>query len=151
MSHPANTIAQVILSMSNPEVGDTISNLKLQKLLYYCQGFSLALHDKPLFNEEIEAWQYGPVVPFVYHIYKANGYNGIIPDESFDYTKHITEEEFGLIKEVYEVYGQFSALKLMNMTHNESPWSETKINQTIPLDILKKYFSTLINKDGGQA
>ena len=151
MPHSANIIAQVIISLSNPEVGDTISNLKLQKLLYYCQGFSLALHNKPLFNERIEAWQYGPVVPDVYHNYKSFSYNAIMPDENFDYSKHITEEEFALIREVYDVYGQFSALKLMTMTHNELPWSETKINQVIQHDILQKYFSTLITKDGGQA
>ena len=49
---------------------DKITNLKLVKLCYIAQGLSLALLDKPLFSEPIEAWQYGPVVPSVYHEFK---------------------------------------------------------------------------------
>jgi uncharacterized phage-associated protein len=50
-----------------------MSNLKLQKLMYYAQGFSLVLFNKPLFPERIEAWIHGPVIPAVYHKYKGYG------------------------------------------------------------------------------
>ena len=61
MTYAANDIARYILTLSTPEVGDIISNLKLQKLLYYVQGFHLAIENEPLFMEDIQAWQYGPV------------------------------------------------------------------------------------------
>ncbi len=54
------------------EVAD-ISNLKLQKLLYYCQAYSYALMGKPMFAEDMEAWDYGPVVPSIYQEYKKYG------------------------------------------------------------------------------
>ena len=57
--------------------GDLITNLKLQKLLYFAQGWFLALYDTPLFKEEIQAWIHGPVVATVYHSYKGFGYGPI--------------------------------------------------------------------------
>ena len=59
--HTVDQIANYFLSLSDPEIGDGISNLKLQKLCYYAQGFYLAQHDTPLFEDTIEAWQHGPV------------------------------------------------------------------------------------------
>jgi uncharacterized phage-associated protein len=50
------------LKLSQPDIGDVISNLKLQKLLYYAQGFYLAIYGKALFEEDIVAWEHGPVV-----------------------------------------------------------------------------------------
>ena len=55
------------------EAGDTISNLKMQKLLYYAQGHFLATYKKPLFDDKIEAWKYGPVVKEVYDKFKIYG------------------------------------------------------------------------------
>ena len=61
MSYNVFDIADKIIaaSSSQAEVGDVMTNLKLQKLLYYMQGFHLAVFDTPLFDEDIEAWQYG--------------------------------------------------------------------------------------------
>jgi Uncharacterized phage-associated protein len=99
MAHKASDIAKIILKLSNPDVGDIISNLKLQKLLYYVQGFALAMYDKPLFDEDIEAWMYGPVVPCVYQEYKEFGSGAIEFDSDFEIPKTITEEDISLIKE----------------------------------------------------
>lgn len=138
MSYKATDIAKKIISLSNPEIGDGISNLKLQKLLYYCQGVYLALNNEPLFDEEIEAWQYGPVVPPVYHEYKDCG-SQYIPSLSTAEIE-MKAEDFEIIKEVYEVFGQFSALKLMEMTHNENPWAETPVNTIIPKEKISDFF-----------
>jgi uncharacterized phage-associated protein len=144
MSIPANDIAKVILSFSDPEVGDVITNLKLQKLLYYCQGFHLAMFEKtPLFGEKIFAWQYGPVVKEVYHNYKENGSTGIILENKVD-TGIVTKKQLKLIKEVYKVYGQYSALRLMDMTHKEAPWQKTEIGEEITHKKMYEYFTTLV-------
>ena len=52
-------VAEYFLSKSEVDAGDVITNLKLQKLVYYAQGFSLAINNRPLFNEQIRAWQHG--------------------------------------------------------------------------------------------
>lgn len=141
MAHKALDIAKAILKLADPEYGDIMSNLKLQKLLYYVQGFSLAMYDRPMFEEDVLAWEYGPVVSEVYQEYKKCG-SGAIPYDNTDISTEINDEEKGLIIEVYDVYGQFSALKLMNMTHNESPWVNTGKNQVISHESMKEYFKT---------
>lgn len=117
---------------------DFISNLKLQKLLYYAQGIHSALYDEPLFTESIEAWQYGPVVDAVYQKYKANGADGIKdftpPEENFKPTEETT------LQFVQNAFGQFSAWKLAEMTHEEMPWKDTPRNEVIPLERIHSYF-----------
>ncbi len=141
--HTAAQVAKWVLAhnriATDEEGAEYISNLKLQKLLYYAQGVFLAVTDKPLFDDDIVAWLQGPVVESVYHQYKANGAQGIPFDEDFDFSE-FTPEENELLTEVYDVFGQYSALKLRNMTHEETPWKETKQNDVIPLQIIKDYF-----------
>src|SRR5260364_350033 len=66
-------VANYFLTLVEEEVGDALSNLKLQKLVYYAQGFHLALFSRPLFENAIEAWTHGPVIPGLYHAYKQYG------------------------------------------------------------------------------
>ena len=66
MAYKALQIAQLLLSKAAEGNQELMSNLKLQKMLYYEQGFHLAAFDTPLFDENIEAWMFGPVVPEVY-------------------------------------------------------------------------------------
>ena len=141
--HTAAQVAKWFLAhnriATDEEGAEYISNLKLQKLLYYAQGAFLAVTNEPLFDDNIVAWLHGPVVESVYHQYKANGAQGIPFDEDFDFSE-FTPEENELLTEVYDVFGQYSALKLRNMTHEETPWKETKQNDIIPLQIIKDYF-----------
>lgn len=138
-------VAQCFLYLDGINEGDGISNLKLQKLVYYAQGFYSAIFDKPLFNEEISAWTHGPVVPKLYHQYKQHSRNHIPPINNFD-TGSLTKDEFELIEEVYDVFGQYSAWKLRNMTHEESPWLEHEADAgVIPKEAISEYFKTRIN------
>jgi uncharacterized phage-associated protein len=144
MIHDASEIAHVFLRLSHPECGDLISNLKLQRLLYYAQGFHLALYDAPLFSDPIEAWNYGPVVPSVYREYNHHGSGALPVEHSTDIHQHITDEQLNLIQEVYEVYGQYSGLKLMHITHQEDPWKTTTAGpgNVIDPEKMKRYFKT---------
>lgn len=138
-------VANYFLSLPNEDIGDSISNLKLQKLVYYSQGFSLALYDKPLFAEHLKAWEHGPVAPTLYAKYKPLGATPIPIPEDIDFSKY-DEQTKGLLNEVYEEYGQFSAWKLCEMSHEEEPWIKGKhrASKTIQNNDLKKYFSTLV-------
>jgi uncharacterized phage-associated protein len=145
MPPSASEIGKYLISLVDEDEGDSISNLKLQKLLYYSQGFYLAMFDKPLFHEAIKKWLHGPVVPQVWHEYKEYG-SGPIPVRSVDceaYTPQVRE----LLDEVFAVYGQFSATKLRNMTHNEPPYLQAADNEAISHDVMKEFFKTLVIED----
>lgn len=116
---------------------DNISNLKLQKLLYYAQGSYLALREKRLFDDDIVAWKHGPVVENVYHKFKRFGANGI---NEFDRQVNIDEDTEGILVEVYNIFGKYSAWGLREMTHQEDPWKNAEPNHKISIDSIKKYF-----------
>lgn len=139
----ASQVAEYILSNSNPQEGDIISHLKLQKLLYYCQGFHLAIRNAPLFSESIHHWDHGPVVPDLYYQYKKYGNAALPIPENFD-DSVITQSEKEVIDEVLTVYGQFSAWKLRNMTHDEPPWKDTDDCDEITHRQLIAYFSSQV-------
>lgn len=146
MAYDVNEIAKKIISKVDLDAGDAMTNLKLQKLLYYMQGFHLAMFDKPLFDNEIEAWMYGPVVPAVYENYSPQGKNLLYNEEGYTPIQ-LQDEEEDLFNQVYEAYGQFSAVKLMNMTHDETPWKSVEIGKgnIISHKLLKDYFITRLN------
>jgi uncharacterized phage-associated protein len=146
MKTTASNIAKILVSFSNPSYGDGITNLKLQKLLYYSQGAFLAINKKILFDDNIIAWQYGPVVPSVYREYRKYG-NGVIDPKQHSDFKNLSKEKMKLLREVYDIFGQFSALRLMEMTHSERPWLNADINQVIDTKEIKKYFEEHYIKD----
>jgi uncharacterized phage-associated protein len=141
MAYKALDIANKIISKTDLEHGDTISNLKLQKMMYYQQGFHLAYFGTPLFDEDIVAWQYGPVVPSVYKEYKSFESNSISTSKE---GISLSDDEEELFNNVYEEYNQFSAVALMKMTHEESPWKTTEINSVISRDKMMSFFKTQI-------
>jgi len=137
----AITIANAFIAFSDPEKGDIISNLKVQKLLYYAQGIYLAVYNEPLFEEDIIKWQYGPVVPTVYSSLKRYGSEAIPVDDAFDFSV-FNKNQMDVLQEINMVFGQFSAIRLMNMTHQEPPYNNTLLRGVITHQELIKYFST---------
>lgn len=132
----AKDIANYFLFKAQQDSQELISNLKVQKLVYYAQGLHLAINDKPLFNEAIEAWQYGPVVPDLYHFYKNYEANGIPADNKFDplVIDSVTRE---FLDEIYDVFGQYSAVRLMEMSHDDKCWSEAGVGNIISHEAMK--------------
>lgn len=116
-----------------------ISNLKLQKLLYYAYGCYLAMFGEKLFDDSIVAWEHGPVVKSVYYKYKDNGSSSI---SEFDQPMcEFSNRELSVLEWVYKEFGQYTAWALRNMTHEEAPWKTTNLNNVIGDDIIKKYFT----------
>ena len=143
-------VAQYFLAQMDEDAGDLISNLKLQKLVYYAQGFALALYGRPLFPERIEAWTHGPVVPELYREYKPYGSDAIPCPGEADFSIYDAQTR-DLLDEVYAVYGQFSAWKLRDMTHSEPPWRDTVPGQEIRHDDLRGYFATRVARESETA
>jgi uncharacterized phage-associated protein len=141
-------VASYFLSLQDEEIGDTITNLKLQKLLYYAQGYYIALRGKKLFPERIEAWEHGPVVPEVYQKYKKYRANSI--RHEFIELDNYSEDEIEVLDAVNKYIGQYSAWKLRNMTHEEPPWKKAygrSLNNEITETDLREYFLTLITDE----
>lgn len=128
---------------ANASQGDPMTNLRLQKLLYFAQGWHLARHDRPLFEEEMQAWKLGPVVPEVYEAYRAYGNGGLhsaVPKEDV-----FLPEEFETLLDVYSQYSDFSTSKLVDMTHEaNTPWqiafSSGGVGSIIQKNAVKEYF-----------
>lgn len=127
MSAPytALDIARWILAGVDRDSGDSITHLKLQKLIYYVQAWSLALRDKPLFEEDMQAWAHGPVADSVFQEYRDYGFEAIPAPTT---VPEILNEDAEHIMEVVNVYSEHSAKVLERMTHNEQPWLEARKN-----------------------
>ncbi len=114
----AKQVANAIIDFCNKH-GDFISNLKLQKLIYYAQAWYLALYNKPLFDEPLEAWVHGPVQPAVYRRFKSCGYHPIgLPKPAVTLSVKVVKH----IEEIMKVYGGLSAFVLERHVHSEKPW-----------------------------
>ena len=149
MAYNAIDIAKKIICMTDVEHGDSVTNLKLQKLLYYMQGFHLAFFGVPFFNEAIEAWTYGPVVPVVFQEFKKYKKRDINPGNFEDHLV-LTHEQQEMFDMVYREYSQFSAVALMNMTHTEGPWKNHDIGDVISTEELQSFFLTQIERNDQQ-
>lgn len=141
------SVANELLRLASNSQGDLMTNLKLQKMLYYQQGFHLAYFGTPLFEEVIEAWKYGPVVPVAYRHYEHNGRNGIEPDKDL-FLEFCNKEERNLFLRVYDIYSRYSAYGLMEMTHNESPWKDTPVGvgNVISHEKMESFFKTRLTE-----
>ena len=149
MAYNAIDIAKKIICRTDVEHGDSVTNLKLQKLLYYMQGFHLAFFGTPFFNEAIEAWTYGPVVPVVFQEFKKYKKRDINPTNYVD-SLMLTEDEQQMFDLVYGEYNQFSAVALMHITHNEGPWKNHDLGDVIPNEELREFFLTQIERNDKQ-
>lgn len=137
----AKLLIEIAASQSKAGSGDLMTNLRLQKLLYFVQGWSLARRGKPLFDAPLEAWQYGPVVPEVYRAYSSNGNRGIESSGDFDATA-LTPEECDLVLDVMREYGKYSTGMLVELSHAPgAPWSRAKQSCVIPQEQIQAYFA----------
>ena len=104
--------------------GEGISNLKLQKILYFAQAAYLALNgkDSPLFEDDIVAWKYGPIVESVYKKLKANKAAPIKKPTDKSYLDTLDSEKIKFLEDVWELFGKYSAAKLVQLSHDHTPW-----------------------------
>jgi uncharacterized phage-associated protein len=103
--------------------GIAVSNLKLQKLLYYSEAWSLALRGESFFSDPIEAWVHGPVVADVFHLYKDSRWSPIAEVKT---AAALDDEALSHIGAVIDAYGTLSAADLERLTHSEDPWMHAR-------------------------
>lgn len=128
----------------------SISTIKLQKLVYYSQAWSLVWDDKPLFHERIEAWVNGPVVPDLFYLHKGlfSIDKDLIPVGNH---RKLSEEQRITVDAVLEYYGDKSAQWLVQLSHSEDPWVNAraglrdcdKCHREIRLEDMAMYYGGL--------
>lgn len=142
-------VATIVIGMQ-AQVGKETTNLSLQKLVFYCQAYHLAFTDEPLFNEDVEAWMYGPVIPVVYEEYKKYGTKPIEPQEfDFEDFKSINDESLEIISLVLSRHGELTPMQLVNMTHQQKPWKDAYRlgkNSVIQKSAMQEYYKNSIVK-----
>lgn len=160
MLYSPKSIANYFLDLAKAH-GEQLTPMKLQKLVYYAVGWYAGYTGTPLVDEAIEAWQYGPVIPSLYHEFKCFGSSPI--------TRKATEFVHGLelrespppedlnlrkfLENVWSSYGQFTGIRLSEMTHaSGSPWDETWQEAggvrgvDIPFSRIADYFKKAVEK-----
>jgi len=164
MPYEAKAIANYFIDLAKRD-GRELTPMKLQKLIYFAHGWSLAIYGKPLIDEQVEAWRFGPVISSIYHEFKRFGSQSIT-----DYAKGIEldkgnilnsrivvpevrpddAETKALLDKIWEIYGGYTAVQLSNATHLPgTPWEKvwgtngaprgTDIDQ----ELIKDYFIRL--------
>jgi uncharacterized phage-associated protein len=138
-------VARHILDTLGP-----MSGMKLQKLVYYSQAWSLVWDQRPLFNEVIAAWANGPVCPPLYHKHKGSF---AVPALFIDNgePERLDADAKATIKAVLDFYGDKSAQWLSDLTHRETPWKEArgdlspddKESPVITHDAMRRYYGSL--------
>ena len=101
-----------------------LSTMKLQKLCYYAQAWSLVWDDRPLFNEEFEAWANGPVCPDLFFF--SQGSFSIKSEDMCGDSSNLSPSQLNTIDSVIDYYGNKNAQWLSQLTHMEAPWKEAR-------------------------
>ena len=143
----ANDIAGWIVRYSANDLGVSVDPMSLEKLTYYSQAFHLALNERALFREDIQAWKWGPVIPSVYHRYKSYGSEPIVlPDEDQAQPLEASTEAF--LVQVIGFFGQHTATNLSRATHLEEPWLDASREQINVIDeaTLRSYYRSLMDE-----
>lgn len=137
-------VAEYILSKCG-----RISTMMLEKLTYYCQAWSLAWFHTPLFPQQFQAWEHGPVCRNLFEQHKGRF---VVSCGDIGTTKpELSDTEKRLIDNVLAVYGDQDPEWLSELTHSERPWKETRGNlpdhahssKVIDISLIEEYYSSI--------
>ena len=137
-------VSKYILNSIGP-----ISAMKLEKLAYYCQAWSIVWDERPMFNERIEAWASGPVIPDLFNQHR--GRYILSTDDINGNPENLDADAIDTINAVIEFYGNKTAQVLSDLTHSEDPWLNARgdlpdgviCNHEITLGALEEYYSSI--------
>lgn len=170
MTYDPRALANYVLD-ATAERGVSVTNMALNKILYFSHGWHLAVHDAPLISVSFEAWDYGPVLPLLYHQFKGFGDREIstratqidlASGRNVEVEYRLAEEPRDHLDVMIEFYGPKSGPTLSHLSHDPAgPWATVRQSANhpsmlIPDDLIKAYFSLKLrsrkgNVDGFQA
>ena len=146
-------VARHFLSLSQQESAklgqeSDLTHLKLQKLLYYAQAWSLVFNDEPLFPEEIQAWERGPVTPVVWATFTKYERKPIAPETEARECRALSQRQRELLQYVWNSYKDYQPRDLSSRTHLERPWLEAykpgpdrRCENPITLQAMKDFYT----------
>jgi uncharacterized phage-associated protein len=143
------TVADDILKLAKRD-GKEITPLQLMKLVYISHGWCLAIHNKDLFSDTIQAWKYGPIIPNLYRATKAFDGRAIPLTKISDSALTISGVASDIIRQVWNKYGGLSDYTLSKLTHEDNaPWSlvysDTKYYVKIDNELIRHYYLGLLS------
>lgn len=163
MPDSPEAIANWIIDRSEKSDVDDLTHLKLQKLVYFCHGWSAGIMGAPLASSQVEAWKHGPVFPSLYESCMGFGRDVIeqkievfapeTGDTVVPEMKQENAEVLQILESVWDNYSKLSANRLVSITHNkDGPWQKTVSEAEqiyghlpngldIPFDRIKAYFA----------
>ncbi len=138
-------VANFFVDVANNDEEEYMTNLRVNKLTYFAQAYSLIRLGRPLFEEDIKAWRFGPVIPSVYQAFQTCGRDRIKDVfGSYDVSR-FSDEELELLVDIMREYGKYSVSALVDLTHKPgAPWSRVdfnSFNDTITKESMKEYYS----------
>src|SRR4051812_20813311 len=165
MAWPAKDVANLLLDLAESTDG-RIDPLAMQKLVYFSEGWHLALLGESLVQEQFEAWRRGPVVPDLYHSLKGFGaapIRGRLKQYDYRLQKVVeaerpsVSESLNLVQEVWRVYRRYRPGQLVALTHQfGSPWEVTRRNSEgapdarIPKGLIQDWFTAQADQSTGR-
>jgi uncharacterized phage-associated protein len=133
------------------EKGKRLTNMQVQKLVFFAQAYTLALLDRCLYERHIHAWQWGPVVPRLYKSLQSYGSGQVTEEIASDDSVEDASEEYGVIKGVWDGYGKYTGSQLSEITHRDgSPWDKTWKREpfgVISVEEIKAYYKKLASQN----
>lgn len=144
--YSALEVATYIVNYVWHQTNETITNLQLQKILYYLQGFYLSNNNECLFDDDIIAWQFGPVIPEVYRTFSLFGSSCINPEFIQLDMENIDPEDRAVINRIVNLKLAVNPWELVNETHEERPWVEATengryLNNEIGKEVIRNFFT----------
>jgi uncharacterized phage-associated protein len=149
--HDSRVVANRFLDLARPE-RNGITPMQLLKLVYIAHGWMLGLYGRPLIEDEVQAWQYGPVIPKLYNAVRSYRSQPVdnrinVRDEALD------AKEESIVKQVYDIYGGMSGPALSRLTHaKNTPWDLTYVPDEFGIqisnDIIEDHYQRLAEKTG---
>jgi uncharacterized phage-associated protein len=126
MAKSIDIARHLVLLAASEDEPEYLSPLRLHKLLYYVQAWSLTNRDRPMFPEKIEAWAHGPIVVDLFQTFAKYGDKPIPPEDFLDEEIDLDDEERDFVASVWESFKVYSANSLRKMTHQEAPWLDAR-------------------------
>ena len=146
----AQTVADDILKLAKRR-GLELTPMQLVKLAYIAYGWYLAIYEKKLFDDRIEAWKYGPIIPNLYQATKHFGSN-VIPQSLIADSPVSNPDNEKFFDRIVELYGHFPGIALSNLTHRQgTPWQQVyqpnSLGIEIPDDLIKAHYLEALNAE----
>lgn len=142
----SRTVANEFVRLAR-EARESLTPMQVLKLTYIAHGWMLALYHRPLIKDDVQAWQYGPVIPHLYNAVRKYRSNPVVDVHPVD-GEALDDHERSIIRQVFNRYGHLSGPALSRLTHaKNTPWEVVyepgSFGIVIPNDIIEDHYASL--------